>query len=265
MPPNLLFLPGIERIVRPADIVAQPAAVLLVDCGEVRRASRGWLNAYSSLPFYCIDHHISNDFAGDLAIVEAEASSAGEIVAALSEAAGWLINNEAATCLYSAIVSDTGCFRYENTTPRAMEIAARLLRLGVNTEQVRIKLFESRSPSGIAVLQAAFRNLHFVAGGQLCYSFVRHEEAQAAQATAADLHNIANFTLMQAGVKIGLFFEEYSDHVKVSLRSRTGLRMDILAQSLGGGGHIRAAGCKIAGNLDNVLPQVLDKAMAMVT
>jgi phosphoesterase RecJ-like protein len=264
IPPNLHYLPGVEHIKRPQQIKHRPAAVLLVDCGEARRASRSWLDAYSGLPFYCIDHHISNDFAGVLAVVEHGASSAGEIVAALGEAAGLPLNIAAATCLYCAIVSDTGCFRYENTTPRALETAARLLRLGVDMEQARVNLFESRSLAAMAVLQAAFHNMIFTAAGKLCYTFVRHEEALAVKATPSDFRNIANYTLLGAGVKIGLFFEEGNGQVKVSLRSRQGLRMDKLAQSLGGGGHIRAAGCLLNGNLDKALPQVLEKALEML-
>jgi phosphoesterase RecJ-like protein len=261
IPPNLHYLPGVELIVRPASITARPTAVLLMDCGEPQRASHGWLDAYAGLPFYCIDHHISNDFNGELSIVEPRASSTGEIVAALGEAAGLPFSMEAATCLYSAIVSDTGSFRYENTTPRALEIAARLLRLGVEMEQVRINLFESRSPSGMAVLQMAFRNMQIIAEGKLCYTFVSLEEALAVQAKVADFSNITNFTLLLDGVKIGLFFEEYSDYVKVSLRSRRGIRVDKLAQALGGGGHMLAAGCYLPGSLENALPHVLEKAL----
>ena len=264
IPPNLYYIPGCELIVKPQQIKRRPAAVLLVDCGEERRVSTGWLDAYISLPFYCIDHHASNEFTGELALVEYEASSTGEIVAALGEATGLPLNIEAATCLYNAIISDTGCFRYENTTPRALETAARLLRLGVDKDQARIQLFESRSPSGMAVLRAAFRNMRFMADDKLCYSFVRYDEALAVKATAADFHNIANYTLLRAGVKIGLFFEEYKDYVKISLRSRQGLRMDKLARLWGGGGHMRAAGCRISGNLDSALPQVLQKAQEML-
>ncbi|MCL1816050.1 MAG: DHHA1 domain-containing protein [Clostridiales bacterium] len=263
-PPNLRYLPGVELIMRPQQVVGLPAGLLLVDCGEYRRASNGWLDVYSDLPAYCIDHHVTNEFRGSLAVVEPTASSTGEIVAAMCEYADIPIAVDAATCLYSAIVSDTGCFRYENTTPRALEITARLLKLGVDMEQVRIHLFESRSPAGISVLQAAFRNMRFVAQGKICYSFVRYEEALASRAVAADFNNIANFTLMRFGVIIGLFFEEYSDGVKVSLRSRQGLRMDELAKTLGGGGHVRAAGCRIIGNLDHALQLVLAKAKEML-
>ena len=264
IPPNLKYLPDCGRIVHPADIVVQPQAVLLVDCGEPDRVSRGWLDAYYNLPFYCIDHHVSNVFRGELALVERDASSTGEIVAAMGEAAQLPVNIQAASCLYCAIVSDTGCFRYENTTPRSLEIAAKMLRKGVDMELTRVHLFESRSPAGMIVLQAAFRNMQFAADGALCYTFVRHEEAAAVQAVAADYNSIANFTLMRSGVKIGLLFEEYDNDVKVSLRSRQGLRMDKLAHALGGGGHVRAAGCRIDGNLETVLPLVLEKALEMI-
>jgi phosphoesterase RecJ-like protein len=260
IPQNLCYLPGVEIIMRPQGIDRLPSAVLMVDCGEFRRVSNGWLESYADLPVYCIDHHVSNEFKGELAVVEPDASSTGEIVTAMCDAAELPVCIDAATCLYSAIVSDTGCFRYDNTTPRALETAAKLLRMGVDMEQVRIKLFESRSIAGIAVLQAAFSNLTFIADGRICYCFVRFNEIVSSGAVRADLNNITNFTLMRDCVLIGLFFEEYSDIVKVSLRSRGNLRMDKLAQVFNGGGHMHAAGCSISGDLDSVLAQVLDKA-----
>ena len=259
IPQNLYYLPGRELILRPAQLRAQPAAVLLVDCGAARRASRGWLDAYVHLPHYCIDHHSSNDFQGELAVVEPQASSSGEIVAAISMEAGLPINSEAAICLYSAIVDDTGCFRYQNTTPRALSMAAKMLEQGVDKEQVRIQLFESRSPAAMAMLKTAFNNMSVMDGGEICYTFVRYQDMLAQNAVKDDLHNITNFTLIQAGVKIGLFFEEYQDSVKISLRCRQGWRVDRLAQEWGGGGHMLAAGCTISGSLEDVMPMVLQK------
>ena len=86
----------------------------------------------------------------------------------------------------------------------------------------------------------------------------------AINAAPADYRNIANNMLLKSGVKIGIFFEEYQDYVSVSLRSRVGLRMDILAQSLGGGGHVRASGCKLNCSLKNAMLLVLEKAQEMV-
>jgi len=257
IPLNLYYLPGQELILKPQQLTRQPQAVLLVDCGELGRASRGWLDAHSDLPFYCIDHHISNRFQGQLAIVEPDASSTGEIIAALLQEARLPLHLEAATCLYSAIIADTGGFRYLNTTSRALALAAILLACGVDKEQIRIQLFESRSPAAMAMLKTAFNNLQVIAEGQLCYTFIRWEEMRQAGALKGDLHNIANYTLHQRGVKVGLFLEEYEDHVKLSLRGRQGWRVDQLAQAWGGGGHVLAAGCSLPGSLETVLPQAI--------
>ncbi|MCL2496872.1 MAG: DHHA1 domain-containing protein, partial [Clostridiales bacterium] len=242
----------------------QPDAVLLVDCGETKRVSCGWLDTYAALPHYCIDHHVSNDFNGILSVVEPAASSTGEIVAAISVEAGLFINNAAATCLYSAIVNDTGCFRYHNTTPRSLAMAAKLLDQDVDKEQIRIQLFENRSPVAMAMLKTAIHNLNVLGGGELCYTFIRYKDILAHNAAKDDLYNITNYTLIQSGVKIGLFFEEYQDSVKISLRCRQGWRVDRLAKEWGGGGHMLAAGCRISGSLDEVMPLMLQKARGLL-
>lgn len=262
IPHNLRFFPGFGLIQRPP-LSRPPAAVLLVDCGETRRAGEQWLAPYAQLPHYCLDHHISNSFSGALAVVEPQASSAGEIVAALGEAAGIAPGLDAATCLYAAIIADTGGFRYLNTTPRAMALASQLLAVGVDKEMIRIQIFESRSPAAIAMLRTALANLRIEPGGQICYTLIRHADILAHGAVKGDLHNIANYTLFPAGVKVGLFFEEYADHVKISLRGRRGWHVDKLAQAWGGGGHALAAGCQLPGDLDTVLPLVLEKVRGM--
>ncbi len=256
IPANLDYLPGLAQMLDPADLDIPGEAVLLLDCGEPRRTGT-WLEPM--LPgkrLYCIDHHISNAFRGDLALVEPEASAASEIVAALALSEGRTISDEAALCLYSGMVADTGCFRYNNTSSRSLALAARLLPQ-VDLETVRIRLFEDRSYANMKMIAAAFTHMQVECGGKLCYFFLSNGDREKYQAGPADCHNIVNYALSLHGVKVGLMFEEYRDHVKMSFRCRSGYRVDRLAQHFQGGGHELASGAKLPGGLDSVIPQVL--------
>ena len=264
-PHNLRFLPHVEEMQHPQHINWDDyEAVLLVDCGEVSRTGP-YLQAHlAGKQLYCIDHHISNAFSGQLAVVEPQAAAAGEIVAAICLAGEVPICDKVALCLYSAIAADTGCFRYLNTSQRALVIAAQLLPQ-VDLELVRIKLFEDRSMSNLRLVGVCMEHMTLECDGLLSYSWLDQPSIQRYHATVMDCHNIVNHTLLPSGVKIGIMFEEHEDCVKISFRSRRGYRVDELATSFGGGGHMQASGCKIPGRLDEVRPQVLAAARKLLT
>jgi len=265
MPVYLNFLPGFAEIKSPQDIVVKPDAVLLLDCAEAKRAGANFLDGYvGKVPFYAIDHHPAQDCACDFTIIEDEASATGEICAAIIEEAGMPYNQEIAMALYSAIVSDTACFRYLNTTPRCFEIAARLLESGIDLETVRINLFENNSLASMHMLAVALQNLEVSKDGLVAWMKVDQASKQLYKAKDGDLSKIINYALSIQGVKIGVFFQEKEGEVKVGLRSRRGYSVDGIARSFGGGGHIMAAGCTLAGTLDEAYKQVLPAIYAML-
>jgi len=259
VPPNLRFLPGLDLMLDPSALDMLPEAVLLVDCGELSRTG-DWLEPMlRDEPLYCIDHHATNAFEGAAALVEPEAAAAAELAAALIFSAGIQPDKDTALCLYCGLAADTGCFRYLNTTPRSLRQAARLMPQ-VDLELVRIKLFEDRSFANLKMMAACLNNLTVDYAGLLCYSYVSRPERDRYHATAADCHNIVNYTLALTGVKVGILFEEYENEVKISFRCRRGYRVDELAQQFQGGGHLLASGCKVAGSLDQAMPLVVAEA-----
>ncbi|MDO4581898.1 MAG: DHH family phosphoesterase [Bacillota bacterium] len=257
---NLHYLPGLEQMLAPAQLDIEPQAVLLVDCGDVARAG-SWLPPLAQgLPLYCIDHHLSNAFTGNLAVVETQAAAAAEIVTAICEQAGVVPGAAAALNLFSGIAADTGCFRYLNTTPRCHRQAAWLQELGVDLETVRIHLFEDRGCRNIKLLGLCCANMQSECGGLLAYSYLDRRSMERLGAGSADTFDLVNYTLVLSGVKVGILFEEYADHVKVSLRCRSGYRVDRLAAAWGGGGHALASGLKASGSLQQVMPRLLADA-----
>lgn len=264
IPSNLRFLPGLELMVNPSQLTPEDfAAVLLVDLGEPDRAGAYLPPLIAGKPLYCLDHHFSNHFQGQLALVEPEAAAAAELAAVLLEQAGISPDDETALCLYAAMAADTGCFRYLNTSSRCLRLAGQLLPQ-VDLELVRICLFENRSLANVKMMAACLNNIQVEQEGRLAWSFLSQEEMRRWQATAADCHNIVNYTLSLAGVKLGLLFEEHQGLVKLSFRCRRGFRVDQLAQQFGGGGHLLAAGCKLPGSLEEVRPPVLAAARQLL-
>lgn len=258
MPAYLAFLDGFEEIKTPPDISIKPDGVLLLDCAQAKRAGAEFLDEYlGKAPFYAIDHHPAQDCDCDHCIIEDQASATGEICAAIVDEAGISYNLATATALYSAIVADTGCFRYLNTTPRCFAIAARLLAAGIDLEAVRINIFENNSLANMKMLGLALQSLKISEGGLVAWMKVDLAGKQLYQAKEADLANIINYALSIQGVKIGVFFQEKEGEIKVGLRSRKDYAIDGIARSFGGGGHLMAAGCTIKGTLDEACEQVL--------
>ena len=259
-PKNLSYLPGLDLFRDPAGV--SPAdfdAVLLVDCSELTRAG-GFMPALCrGKKVYCIDHHQVARPEGEVCVVEPEAAAACEIVSCILHEAGFAIGDEAALCLYSGIASDTGGFRFRNTTPRCLTEAASLLPQ-IDSELVRIRLFEDRSFANMKMLAACLREMQVECGGLLAYSWLSRAEMEKYGAGYNDCHNIVNFLLELSGVKVALMFEEYADEVKMSFRCREGYRVDELARRFDGGGHMLASGCKQPGGLSQVMPAVLKEA-----
>ncbi len=261
VPANCDYLPGLDRMLDPEQLDIEPQAVLLIDCGEVSRTG-DWLApllAAKPLPLYCIDHHMSNSFTGSPALIEPQAAAAAEIVTALLNAAGEPIGPDAALALYSGMVADTGCFRFNNTNARCLQLAAQLLPQ-VDLELVRIRQFENRSYANLKMLSAVLRDLTTACDGRLCWSWISREEQRRYGAGYNDCHNLVNELLALSGVKVGIVFEEYDGFVKLSLRCRSGYRVDELARQFGGGGHCLASGCKIEGDLAAAIPPVIAAA-----
>jgi phosphoesterase RecJ-like protein len=252
---DLRFLPGSELIKSPESIDFTPDGLLLVDCTTAKRA--GLEPPESAIPVYCIDHHPAEAASAQIAVIEPEASATGEIVSHIITAAEREINRDIAMNLYSAIVSDTGGFRYPNTNPEALAICADLLEYGLDLEDIRINLFENRSLANMYLIGKIFANMQVKMDGRLCLMFFRYEDLLSCGATQDDCSNMANFPILLSGVKVGLLFEEHADYVKVSLRGRKGYAVNEIAKSFGGGGHMYAAGCIIEGRLEEVMPLVV--------
>ncbi len=211
----------------------------------------------------CIDHHQdAEDFVDDL-FSDISYSATGQIIYDLIKKTGIVkLTFETAYPIYAAIMTDTGSFRFERTTPELHKIAAELLELGVNPGDVFDKVYDQSRISKVKLLGIALESLKLYGkGNQIAYMKLARESFKETGALEEDTDGFVNFSLSVENVKIGLLFIDLKEGFKVSFRSKGVLPMNELAGEFGGGGHINAAGLRIRnGNLDDYLPKILSKA-----
>ncbi len=204
-----------------------------------------------------IDHHGDNDHFGDWNLVCPEAPATAEPLWNLYEYARWEPDIMEAEALYVALVTDAGHFRFEGTTGRTLRIAAELVDRGVRPNELYSLLYENRSIQGLHLWGRAFSRAESLAGGKACFTFIEKTDFVETGAEKDETEHLVNELLALEGVRIAvLLVEEESDLVRVSIRTKDPCNARELARVFGGGGHIRAAGCRIAGNVKEAVDAV---------
>ena len=194
----------------------------------------------------CIDHHISNTGYAKVSIIEDRATAAGEVIYKIIEETGVPFDIEIAKAIYTAISTDTGCFRYSNTTPTALRIAAKCYETGADIAQINRELFESKSIEKFHVEQYVIKNIEFYEGRRIAMVSIGCEVIEKIGATEDDLENISSILREPEGVLIGIYVREISkDICKISVRTNKGVSASEICTKFSGGGHERAAGCSI--------------------
>jgi len=263
-PAALSFLPGTDRLTRaddlPADLAGAFDLVVVVDCPGLDRPK---LEGLDRLPVVEIDHHLENGLFGEVSFVDEAASATGELVLEVVDATGVGLSAELATALYVAIVTDTGDFRYANTTPRTLRAAARLIEAGAVPTAIAQALWEQVPARVVRLTGAVLTTLQLAARGRV--AVVHCDEAMLAAAGAGreDTEDLVNYARAIAGVEVAVFLKAFTaDSVRISLRSRGSVDVQSIARGFGGGGHREAAGCTVAGSLDEVRRTVVDAVVA---
>lgn len=210
----------------------------------------------------CIDHHATNGGFAQVNCVDANAAAAGEIVFELiKDKLACPLTKNICENLYSAIASDTGCFRYSNTTPKTHRIAALLMETGINSSAIIKRLFETTTMESLSVSAELINGARFFEDGRICVMTADAEMLKRHGMTFDDVDEFAALPRTIDGVEIGVFLKVKStDEVKISLRSNAYADVSKMAAELGGGGHARAAGVTIHGTRDEALGAILAEA-----
>lgn len=205
-----------------------------------------------------IDHHLGDDPEADVGFIDTSYAAVGEIVVELFQVATLAMDQKAAHCAYVAQVTDTGGYRYANTTARSLRIGAQLMETGINTAKICSEVFDVLSPIKFDMLKLALSRMTFAAGGRVAYTYISKEDMDAHGAKREDLEGIVNYARKIEGAEAGVFFTgTAADETKVSMRAGEALNAANFLGEWGGGGHAAAAGASVSRPLSDVMPEVI--------
>jgi phosphoesterase RecJ-like protein len=265
-PTSLDFLPDLNSITVAGELPAgwerDFDLLAILECPGLDRPGFAGLDR---LPTLNIDHHMANPRYGELNYLDEEAPAVGEMVLAMAEAAGVRVTPGMATNLYTALVTDTGDFRYPNATPRAFKAAATLVAAGARPQEIADGLWEHNPARVVRLTASVLGTLELLAGGRLAVIICDRAMLDAAGAHQEDTENLINIPRAIAGVRVAVFFKAFKDGVvRASMRSRGDLDVQAVARTFGGGGHRNASGCSIEGSLQQARATLLKALLPVV-
>jgi phosphoesterase RecJ-like protein len=249
-------LPGVDEILV-ADAVGDndkdtPAIILECDCIE-----RTGLEGLEGRRLINIDHHASGQPYADLNWIDEHACAVAEMVYRIAVVAGVEITADMATCLYAAVLSDTGSFTYPSTNASTFELAHKLAAHGASPSQIARNLYFANPESKIRLLAVALSNMQ--CDGPIAWSWVTDAEMERAGASPEDCEGVVNYLIGIAGVESAVFLREVAPNgeFRLSIRSKGNVDVAQIAETFGGGGHRSASGCTLDGPLDAATERIL--------
>ena len=219
-----------------------------LDCGDQQRLGLYGPELLKIRPFAVIDHHKGNNGFGDTAWVDPTRSSTGEMVFDLVAALGYTISKGAAEALFTAIVTDTGSFRYESTSAHTFDVARELVNLGANPEKVSGKIYDNFSFARLQLMQKVLATLEVLNGDRIAVMRVTQEMLAQTGCKMEDTENFINLPRAVTTVQVAVFLKETGDDkISVSMRAKGDCDVAEIASRFSGGGHRNAAGFTVAG------------------
>lgn len=262
VPSNLSFLPG-DLLVDPTAFPEAPEMMVVFDAGSADRLAELGSPAGKAGFLIVIDHHVTNEGFGDVAVIDPEAAATGVLVADLLGILGWPLTPEIATCLLTALVTDTGRFQYSNTTPSTLRVAADLVAAGARPEEISQNVYEEApfgylKAAGVALSRATLdRDLSLVS------TVITEDDLAEAGVDWGDIDNLINTIRLAEEADVAVLAKVHADkRVKLSLRSRGGTDVGALAVEMGGGGHRLASGFTYEGEADVAIDEVRKRVEA---
>lgn len=257
VPEPLRFMPGSALFQQWTAPKGPFDLVVVCDCPDPERTGRLLEGARGPATQVAnIDHHPDNKRYGSLNWIDETASATGEMIYDLLEAMGLPITPDVATNLFVAIHTDTGSFRYSNTSAKALRIAAELVGRGANPARVAARLYEARRPESLALLGRLLQRIEVSSDGLMAWLALPAGSAPEGFLEAEDL---VIYPRSIESVKVGILLKETGNgRVKVSLRGKGDVAVNAIAARFGGGGHVNAAGCTVVGSLEEATAKVLN-------
>jgi phosphoesterase RecJ-like protein len=255
------FLPRAELLTKPPSVPEDVDVAIALDTAIQNRLGTALAAVRSAKVWINIDHHLSNPGYGNVVYVDPAAPATAEIVFRLIRSQGLPFNRDIAENLYAAISTDTGSFQYPKTSAHTLEIAAELIRAGLDVGHLNQRLYENYPRRRLELLRELLRTMRFEYGGRVASFTLSLKTASELGVLPEDNEGLIDHLRAIRGVIVAIFFEELADgKVRVSMRSKSDA-VDVCAvcQKFGGGGHTLAAGARVRGTLSEVEKKVLEE------
>ena len=250
------YLPHAARVQTGAAVTGHFDAMIVLDSDPPRTGL--FSTDYPAETLINIDHHVTNPCIWPLTWLEPTASATGEMIYKLISLLGVPIDQDMALCLYTSIFTDTGSYRYSNTTPECMRISAALLEAGADPWLVTENVYESYSFNRLKLLGSVLADMKRSPDNRIGWVVVTEELFRQTGTTAEDTDNFVNYVRSVKGIEVAILFRQTAAaQYKISLRSKGRVDLSSLAQSLGGGGHKNAAGSTLDGAAEEVQNRVI--------
>jgi phosphoesterase RecJ-like protein len=260
------FLPRAELMTKPPSRAQDVDLAIALDTAIQNRLGTGTEAIRSAKVWINIDHHASNPGYGDLVYIDPVAPATGQILYELIKSEKLPLDQDIAENLFVAISTDTGSFQYPNTTARTFEIAAELIRVGLNVGAISQQIYENYPRRRLELLRELLRTMRFDADGRVASFGLDLKTAAALGVIPEDNEGLIDHLRAIRGVMVAVFFEELPEgKVRVSMRSKS-TEVDVCAicEKFGGGGHKLAAGARIRGTLAEIEERVLEETCDVV-
>jgi phosphoesterase RecJ-like protein len=238
-------LPFADSVLHEVEQAPEAEAAIILECDGIARTKLSGLENHYLIN---IDHHDTARPFADVNWIDPNACATAEMIFRLARKAGVKISPEVATCLYTAVLTDTGSFCFTGTNESTFALAQELVRCGANPVKIAHNVYFSTQLSKMRLLGAALSSLH--RDGSLAWMHVTHRTMELCESQDEDCEGLVNYALAIQGIEVALFFREQANgRFRVSLRSKGAINVAKVAETFGGGGHTCASGCAIEGPL----------------
>ncbi len=242
----------------------EPDLIVAVDVADAKLLGPK-LTGYAAQTRLCVDHHASNTHWAAETLLEGDAGAACEVVYLLLKEMGVGITPAIAAALYTGLCTDTGCFRYSNTSPRTLRIAAELMEAGAPAAAINLKMFEIKTRSRLMLERMVLDSLQYTCGNRVAVAVLSMQMLRDSGAGEGETEGLATLSRNIEGVSVGITLREKAPgDYKISVRTDDTVDASALCQTLGGGGHARAAGCRLSGSAAEVTARMIAAAQAFL-
>ncbi len=241
----------------------EPELIVAVDVADIKLLGKDFEGKYQGKIDLCIDHHGSNLLYADKVCLEPDSASAAEIVYLLLGIMNAEITPVMASCLFTGVSTDTGCFRFSNTTVRTFEIAAQLAKLGADTYNIIQVFFETKTKTYAALERLALDSMRFYFSDKCAVICVTQDMYKKSGSDESEVDRLSNLPRQVEGVLVGATVRELKDgNFKASVRTHGDIDASAICKRLGGGGHMGAAGCTLYGTKQQAINSLLKEVQA---